>query len=164
VVLGQPLNPRGGDSALAEAASTLLVAALFQLSTELLGVLDETMQPTKVSLWIRPSSRSLDPRRGKPAPDAPVAGRAGVLPRPANTPTSAPADIDDDAQGFGHTNATRGTLTHWVKPSPSRRATGSWSWGRLQRRAWTAEYGSIRTRRRSGAASPKPASGIYIDW
>jgi hypothetical protein len=30
VVLGQALNPRGGDSALAVAASTLLVAALFQ--------------------------------------------------------------------------------------------------------------------------------------
>ena len=25
-----------------------------------------------------------------------------------------PADIDADAEGFGHTNATRGTLMHWV--------------------------------------------------
>jgi hypothetical protein len=93
VVLGQALNPRGEDSTLAVAASTLLVAALFQplrrriqgavdrqfnrrrydaantiddfsnrlreqidldtLSAELLGVVDQTMQPTKASLWLR---------------------------------------------------------------------------------------------------------------
>lgn len=34
-----------------------------------------------------------------------------------------PADIDHDAQGFGHTNATRGTLMHWVKLSRGKIAT-----------------------------------------
>jgi hypothetical protein len=94
--LGQLLNPVTGESALAVAASTLAVAALFQparrrvqavvdrrfnrrrydaaktieafstrlrdqldldtLSTELLAIVDQTTEPIRVSLWLRPSA------------------------------------------------------------------------------------------------------------
>jgi hypothetical protein len=109
--LGQLLNPVTGESALAVAASTLAVAALFQparrriqttvdrrfnrrkynaattiqafstrlrdqvdldtLASELLAVVDQTMEPTLVWVWLRPSSPSSSGTLGNQARPAP---------------------------------------------------------------------------------------------
>jgi hypothetical protein len=109
--LGQLLNPVTGESALAVAASTLAVAALFQparrriqttvdrrfnrrkynaattiqafstrlrdqvdldtLATELLAVVDQTMEPTLVWVWLRPASPSSSGTLGNQARPAP---------------------------------------------------------------------------------------------
>ena len=53
-------------------------------------------------------------------------GWLGELERSLGAPTfeaPKPADIDGDAEGFGHTNATRGTLMHWVRLHEGRIST-----------------------------------------
>ena len=52
-----------------------------------------------------------------------VARRSGALARRSDARAPQPADIDADADGFGHTNATRGTLMHWVRLREGRIST-----------------------------------------
>jgi hypothetical protein len=85
LVLGQPFGGLGDEPpSWAVAGATLTVAALFQparrrvqavvdrrfnrrKSVELLAVVDQTMQPTTASLWLRPSAQPLASGRGQGA-------------------------------------------------------------------------------------------------
>jgi hypothetical protein len=44
------------------------------LSNELLGVVDQTMQPTRVSMWLRPATSQVGPMTDVATRDAPATG------------------------------------------------------------------------------------------